>query len=104
MMVEEFPYATGWDFITFASTRTNFYNDFELRCLMSCSLHQSANSGARCRTSRPELKNNRWSSNSNDKNTMTPTCSSWRWPTRNKLMVLDMLTLSNQKGHSAGKQ
>ena len=37
------------------------------------------------------------------KNTMTPTCSSRRWPTRNKLMVLDMLTLSNLKGYSAGK-
>ena len=88
---------------TFEHIEITFYNDFELRCLTSCSSLQSASYGARCKTSRHELKTNRWSFKTNDKNTMTPTCGSLRWPTRNRLMVPDMLTWSNLRGHSAGK-
>jgi hypothetical protein len=80
-----------------------FYNHFELRCPMNCSFLHSANCGARFKTSQPELKINRLIYNINDKNTTTPASSSWRWHTRNKLMVLDMLTLSNPRRHPAGK-
>ena len=88
---------------TFELTEITFYNDFELRCLTSCSSLQSANYGARCKTSQHELKTNRWSFKTYDKNTMTPTCGSLRWHTRNRLMVHDMLTWSNPQRHSAGK-
>ena len=108
MMVEEFSYATGWDF-NLCEHQNQFLQRLraempdELFLAPECKLwSQMRNITARTEDQQVELQQQR-QEHHDIKNTMTPTCSSRRWPTRNKLMVLDMLTLSNLKGYSAGK-